>query len=225
MAKDPALAFYWNDWHGGTVGFTRHQKGCYMDLLHAQFNSGPLSLNEIKNILGSDFSQWDALRKKFTQTGDGLFFNERMETERNKRKAYTESRKNNLKGVKNSHMGTHMDNHMAPHMDNDNDIDNEIEIKGKRGAGEKGKFTKPTVEEVKTYSGEIKANIDAQRFIDHYESNGWKVGGKSAMKDWKAAVRNWAKNNFGANSRPVVDTKTVSDTSDTPAGKLSYGEA
>lgn len=28
-------------------------------------------------------------------------------------------------------------------------------------------------------------------FIDHFSSNGWKVGGKAVMKDWKASLRNW----------------------------------
>jgi hypothetical protein len=35
--------------------------------------------------------------------------------------------------------------------------------------------------------------IEAQRFWDYYESNGWKVG-RNPMKDWKAAVRNWQRN-------------------------------
>lgn len=35
----------------------------------------------------------------------------------------------------------------------------------------------------------------AERFMDHYSSNGWLVGkAKASMKDWKAAVRNWLKN-------------------------------
>lgn len=34
---------------------------------------------------------------------------------------------------------------------------------------------------------------EAQKFIDYYNSNGWKVG-KNPMKDWKASVRNWLKN-------------------------------
>lgn len=33
--------------------------------------------------------------------------------------------------------------------------------------------------------------VDPQRFVDFYASKGWKVG-KEPMKDWKAAVRNWA---------------------------------
>ena len=32
--------------------------------------------------------------------------------------------------------------------------------------------------------------MDAERFVDYYTANGWKVG-KNPMKDWKAAVRNW----------------------------------
>src|SRR5262245_34366233 len=54
-------------------------------------------------------------------------------------------------------------------------------------------FKKPTVDEIAAYCAERKNGIDAERFFDHYESNGWKVG-KSAMKDWRAAVRNWERN-------------------------------
>jgi len=33
--------------------------------------------------------------------------------------------------------------------------------------------------------------VEAQKFFNHFESNGWLVGGKSPMKDWQAAARNW----------------------------------
>lgn len=52
------------------------------------------------------------------------------------------------------------------------------------------RFIKPTVEEVRAYCQERNNNVDAERFVDYYEANGWKVG-KSSMKDWKATVRNW----------------------------------
>jgi len=55
------------------------------------------------------------------------------------------------------------------------------------------KFIKPTLEEVELYCKERNNNIDAQSFIDFYESKGWKVG-NSAMKDWKACVRTWENN-------------------------------
>jgi len=71
-------------------------------------------------------------------------------------------------------------------------------------------FVPPNVDQVKAYCLERKNAVDAQRFIDHYESNGWKVG-KAAMRDWQAAVRTWEKNNFAATGpsqphRPQVAT-------------------
>ena len=54
------------------------------------------------------------------------------------------------------------------------------------------RFKKPTLEEVKAYCKERNNNVDAERFIDFYESKGWKVG-KEPMKDWKACVRTWEK--------------------------------
>lgn len=53
-------------------------------------------------------------------------------------------------------------------------------------------FTPPTLEDVQAYCQERENHVDAERFIDYYTSNGWKVG-KNSMKDWKAAVRNWEK--------------------------------
>jgi hypothetical protein len=34
--------------------------------------------------------------------------------------------------------------------------------------------------------------MEAERFVNFYESKGWMVG-KNKMKDWRAAVRNWAR--------------------------------
>ena len=52
------------------------------------------------------------------------------------------------------------------------------------------RFAPPSVEEVAAYCQERGNSVDPQRFVDFYTSNGWKVG-KSAMKDWRAAVRTW----------------------------------
>lgn len=52
------------------------------------------------------------------------------------------------------------------------------------------RFVPPTVDEVRTYCTEKGYVLDADRFVDYYTSNGWKVG-KNPMKDWKAAVRTW----------------------------------
>lgn len=69
----------------------------------------------------------------------------------------------------------------------------EIEIYTADKPQTRTRFIKPTVEEVAAYCRERGNNIDPQGFIDHYESNGWKVG-KTPMQDWKAAVRTWERN-------------------------------
>lgn len=58
------------------------------------------------------------------------------------------------------------------------------------------RFVPPSVEEVRAYCLERKNGINAEQFVDYYESNGWKVG-KNKMKDWKASVRTWERNRYG----------------------------
>lgn len=69
------------------------------------------------------------------------------------------------------------------------------------------RFIKPSLEEVKTYCQERQNNVDAERFVDYYEANGWKVG-KNPMKDWKAAVRTWERNRY---DRSETDKSSVPD--------------
>ena len=72
------------------------------------------------------------------------------------------------------------------------------------------RFKKPSVEEIESYMTERAWTDPSQqsfRFLDYYESNGWRVG-KSAMKDWKAAVRNWERNNTKkANGFHAIENK------------------
>lgn len=68
-------------------------------------------------------------------------------------------------------------------------LENRVKSKEKRDK----KFIKPTVDDVMRYCKERNNNVDPERFVDYYESNGWKVG-KNPMKDWKACVRTWEKN-------------------------------
>jgi len=56
------------------------------------------------------------------------------------------------------------------------------------------RFLKPTREEIEAYCRENSYSLDAGRFLDYYEANGWHVG-KNPMKDWRAAVRNWCRGN------------------------------
>lgn len=60
-------------------------------------------------------------------------------------------------------------------------------------------FKKPSLEDVFSYCKERNNQVNAEQFIDHYESNGWRVG-KNPMKNWKAAVRTWERSSTGANA-------------------------
>lgn len=52
------------------------------------------------------------------------------------------------------------------------------------------RFTPPTPDEVTAYAKSIGFDLDGNRFVDNYQSKGWMIG-KTRMKDWRAAVRNW----------------------------------
>lgn len=56
----------------------------------------------------------------------------------------------------------------------------------------KTKFSQPSLEDVLNYCDERKNGVDANVFMDFYESKGWYVG-KNKMKDWRASVRTWEK--------------------------------
>jgi hypothetical protein len=51
---------------------------------------------------------------------------------------------------------------------------------------------KPKEEEVLKYFQEQNfPEIEANKFYNYFSSNGWLVGGKTPMKNWKAAAKNW----------------------------------
>ena len=69
-------------------------------------------------------------------------------------------------------------------------------------SNKKALFKKPTLVEVKNYCILRKNNIEAEAFIDFYESKNFMIG-KNKMKDWKACVRTWE-------SREKKNPKTMS---------------
>ena len=65
-----------------------------------------------------------------------------------------------------------------------------IELIESTGVKPQKRFTPPTLEQVQGYCRERNNGVDAERFIDYYTANGWKIG-KNQMRDWKAAIRTW----------------------------------
>lgn len=73
---------------------------------------------------------------------------------------------------------------------NENENENRDENENKDLDKSRNKKIPPTFEQVNEYCKERKNNVDAEKFINFYESKGWYIG-KNKMKDWKAAVRTW----------------------------------
>lgn len=103
-----------------------------------------------------------------------------------------------------------------PNKDKDKDVDKDKEEKEmvKEKVASAPRFQKPTLDEVKSYCLERNNNVDAQKWMDFYTANGWKVG-KNPMKDWKASIRYWETQEVGRKptesyKAPVAEQKTES---------------
>lgn len=90
----------------------------------------------------------------------------------------------------------------------------EGEGKKKKEKRSKCVFTPPTLEEVQAYCKERGNRIDPQYFLDYYTSTGW-MRGKVKLKDWKAAVRTWERQ----------DAKWQGQTDDRQQGTSAPGAA
>lgn len=105
---------------------------------------------------------------------------------------------------------------VANQADNDNDNVNDNVIKKKdipKGISKEKRFAPPTLEEVEAYCRERHNRVNAQHFINYYESNGWKVG-RNPMKDWKACVRTWEQRettHFSVPEKPKPTTDPLLD--------------
>ena len=86
-------------------------------------------------------------------------------------------------------------------------IPNQVDTEDKPRPPRK-KFEPPSPKQVAEYAASKDLAIDANRFVDHYMSKGWLVG-KSPMKDWQAAVRNWASNNLTPAAKSKADDENA----------------
>lgn len=103
MGKDPAFLFYPGDWLGGTMGMSLETKGAYLELLIFQFNNYNFTEAQAKQVLSICFAKvWKKIKPKFKSEGDKnqFFYNEKLRQEIERRKKFSESRRNNALGSK-----------------------------------------------------------------------------------------------------------------------------
>ena len=67
------------------------------------------------------------------------------------------------------------------------------------------RMKRPTVDQIQEYISENNYAVNAEKFYDYYESNGWKVG-RNPMKNWKACVRTWSRGSPKKGSNIRIDT-------------------
>ena len=131
--KDPAFLFYSNDFLSGTMLMTDEEVGKYIRLLCLQLQKGHL---KEKDMLSICKNYNEEIFSKLKQDEEGNYFNERLEQETNKRKAYSESRRNNRKKKDTNEKDMkNICNSYEEHMENENININKNNIKdnSKRG--------------------------------------------------------------------------------------------
>lgn len=69
----------------------------------------------------------------------------------------------------------------------------------------------PTLEDVLQYRKERNSAVDPEKFIDHYQANGWVQSNGNPINDWKAAFRTWEKREVEFGSRSPPPYKPPSD--------------
>ena len=67
---------------------------------------------------------------------------------------------------------------------------------GEAKPSDSARLPRPLLQQVLSFFKE-KAwpELEAQKYFNHYQSNGWLVGGKTPMNDWQASAEKWMLNN------------------------------
>lgn len=167
MAKDPAFLFYSNDFLAGTFTMSNEQVGKYIRLLCLQHQKYELTENDMLNICQTyDTEVFD----KFIKV-NGKFYNERLRTEADRRKAFSESRRNNRLAAK-----TYEEHMETDTVTETKDINRKIERK----------FIPPELQDVIDYF-KSKGYLEsvAIKAFDYYNEAGWKDSRGKQVKNWK----------------------------------------
>ena len=210
MAKDPAFLFYSNDFLTGTFTMTDKQVGQYIRLMCLQHQNNRLTEKQMLAVCKKrDPEVWS----KFKQDEDGLYYNERLESEVQKRAAYCEKQRQRVLKRWNKDGSTDGNTTVLP-LENENvNKDNSLVLeRDKGGAGGKGKaFTPPTLEEVKAYCRERGNDVDPEKFYSYFSEGNWIDGRGNPVKNWKQKLITWEgkrRGNIIRDTKPDGDSKS-----------------
>lgn len=94
--------------------------------------------------------------------------------------------------------------------DTHNNIRNELNNLNTKEKEYKKKFTPPTLQELTDFINEHNLNVDPDRWMNYYQSNGFKVGNRR-MLNWKASVRYWASSEKKEKKKFTLDEMDVTE--------------
>ena len=163
---------------GHQVGTIKQALSMFKELgLIEILENGAIYMLDIQNFIGKGSTEADRQR----------LYDRRISEER-KQKKLTQSR--NLEEIFEKSTPE-----IEIELEKDIEIEKEIHSSAKSTTTKRKRFEKPTLSQITQYCLERNNCVNAEQFYDYYESNGWKVG-KNAMKDWKACVRTWERNEY-----------------------------
>ena len=168
---------------GHQIGTVKQALSIFKDLgLIDVLENGAIYMLDIQNFIGKGSSEADRKRE----------YRQRIETDRT-------NVQTNLRQISDK-------NPPEIELEIELEIEKEIDSSAKSTTTKRKRFEKPTLSQITQYCIERNNNVNAEQFYDYYESNGWKVG-RNSMKDWKATLRNWNRNNFNEKSKSSSKTK------------------
>ena len=205
MAKKPSISFYTSDFITQTMFLSFEDKGKLIMLYCLQHQHGHLSKEQMESVCGNlstsilNFFQLDA---------EGKYFNEQIENSMIERDNFIKRQKEKSNKRWKKDATEYPTEYPTEHsvgmpLEDEDEKEEEIEDvkekdkKGNKVVRKKGKiFVKPTKEEILEFAKTEQLRTDiVDKWFNHYESNGWKVG-QNPMKDWKASYRNWCSNDY-----------------------------
>lgn len=197
--KPPAFQFYPDDFLAGTFQFTDEECGQYIRCLCHQWSVGALSEDDLHGMTRVGKIS-EKVRKKFVLGADGQYRNARLEHERKKQKQFRDNKKQAGKAGANKRWQTHASANgktMAEGMANDSSPSPSpsptVDHKEKKDAPRpvRPSFSKPSREQLNLQAGKVGLpSQEVDKFVNFYESNGWKVG-RNPMRSWVHALTNW----------------------------------
>jgi len=202
--KLPAIQFYPGDWlRDDVAGCSLAAQGLWLRMLFLMHDSErygylsknglPIPLESIARRCGCSLVEFEPLLAELdragvpSRTSEGTIFSRRMVKDARERALATERKRRERDRVNNSEK-SHADVTVLSRKSHAPSSSSFSPSRKKNTSV----FKKPARSEIEAYFLEQNSNKnEAHNFEDYFDSNGWKVGGKTKMVDWQAAARGW----------------------------------